>query len=341
MSDTEPWPQAEVLRLLPAVARLSLDFDPASLRADVAALRERPWTQPRIFSGDGVGRDATRLDWRSLPLRSIGGDDDRTDPGGPALQEFADTSWLAKAPYLASLLGEIPAPLRCVRLMALGPGAQSPFHSDTKCGLPWGTVRLHVPIVTTPGAVLQISSDSADLADVETICWQPGELWYADFTRPHLVRNTDEVTRIHLVIDAQVTKPLLDLFPSPFQRPEVRAATIFARNEAGLGDPQALRTEFAIPESFRSFEEPNGEFVSSTRLVPAAIAPHGERLALFIDGEPSLALVHLGNGEFRFAGWTEERTLKVTVAGPGTTEITLRSRIGDSVLERGLTGKPL
>jgi hypothetical protein len=51
--------------------------------------------------------------------------------------------------------------------------------------------------------------------------------------------------------------------------------------------------------------------------------------------------VHLGNGEFRFAGWTEERTLKVTVAGPGTTEITLRSRIGDSVLERELTGKPL
>jgi Aspartyl/Asparaginyl beta-hydroxylase len=178
--------------------------------------------------------------------------------------------------------------------MALGPGARSPFHSDTKCGLPWDTVRLHVPIVTTPGAVLQISSDSADPADVETICWQPGELWYADFTRPHLVRNTDEVTRIHLVIDAQVTEPLLDLL-----------------------------------------------FVSSTRLVPAAIAPHDERLALFLDGEPSLALVHLGNGEFRFAGWTEERSLKVTVAGPGTTEITLRSRIGDSVLERELTGQPL
>src|SRR4051794_22168287 len=139
MSDFEPWPQAEVLRLLPPVARLSLDFDPTELLADLSVLRERPWTQPRIYSGEGVGRDATKLDWRSLPLRSIGGDDGRTDPGGPALQEFADTGWLAKAPYLASVLSKIPAPLRCVRLMALGPGAESPFHSDTKCGLPWGT----------------------------------------------------------------------------------------------------------------------------------------------------------------------------------------------------------
>jgi hypothetical protein len=338
MSDFEPWPQAEVLRLLPPVARLSLDFDPTELLADLSVLRERPWTQPRIYSGEGVGRDATKLDWRSLPLRSIGGDDGRTDPGGPALQEFADTGWLAKAPYLASVLSKIPAPLRCVRLMALGPGAESPFHSDTKCGLPWGTVRLHVPIVTTPGAVLEISTDSPDPAEVITTCWQPGELWYADFTRPHLVRNTDQVTRIHLVIDAQVTGALLDLFPEPFHRVEVRTGTVFAREEKGLADLAAMRTAFSIPESFRSFEEPDGQFVSSTDLVPATIAPHDERLALFLDGEPSLALVHLGGGEFRFAGWTPERTIALSADG---TSIALRSRVGGRVTERVLTGVQL
>ena len=72
--------------------------------------------------------------------------------------------------------------------------------------------------------------------------------------------------------------------------------------------------------------------------MPAAIAPHDERLTLYLDGEPSLALVHLGGGEFRFAGWTEERTLKVTTAPAGTTRITLRSRTGDRVHERKLAG---
>jgi hypothetical protein len=339
MSDIDPWPQAEVLRELPAVAKLSLHFDPDRLRHDVDALRDRQWHQPRIFAGDGVGRRVTELDWRTLPLRSIGGDSERTDPGGPALTEYADTEWLARAPYLAQVTREIPAPLRCVRLMALGPGAESPFHSDTRYGLPWGTLRLHVPIVTTPGAVLQISSGSdGGHDDLETHCWQPGELWYADFTRPHLVRNTDSLTRIHLVVDTVVTAALLDLFPEPFQRPDVRAEALHAHDEVALGELASLRTTFDIPASFRSFEEPDGAFVSSTDLVPARIAPHDERLALFVDDRPDLALVHIGAGEFRFAGWTEERTLGVSVVG-SQTRITLRTRVGKRIRERELAGE--
>lgn len=320
--DLDPWPLAPILARLPATARLSLGFDVERMLADVSALRAREWSKPTILTGEGVSRGAD-VDWRKLPLRSIGGDPDRTDPGGPSLEEFADTPWLREAPYLAEVLARIPAPLRCVRLQSLGPGAASPVHNDTKHCLPWGIVRLHVPIVTTPGAILTIQE--------ETHRWQPGEVWYADFTRPHLVRNSDPVTRIHLVIDCHPTPELLQLFPAEFLSPAVAASTLFAAPAVGLSraERDACRCSFQMPSSFHSFEEPDGAFLTAPRTRRAAIDVRGDRLVLVIDGEPAFSLVHVGEGEFRFAGWTLERTVQVTLDPTRAPIVTLRSRVGD------------
>ena len=38
----------------------------------------------------------------------------------------------------------------------------------------------------------------------------------------------------------------------------------------------------------------------------------GKRVILLRDGRPILGLVHVGEGEFRLAGWTDERTLHIT-----------------------------
>src|ERR1700691_6252459 len=120
MSAVDPWPQAPMLADLPATAQLALRFDPERLRADLERLRASRWTDIRIVSGDGLGDYATKLDWRTIPLRSIGGDGDRGDAGGPDLRDFADTPWLADLPYLAEVLAAIPAPLGSARLLALG-----------------------------------------------------------------------------------------------------------------------------------------------------------------------------------------------------------------------------
>jgi hypothetical protein len=335
MSNIDDWPQAAVLAGLPATARLKPSYDSGLLRADVARVSGAAWAYPRIVDGNGVGEYATQLDWRTLPLRSIGGSADRTDPGGPELAEFADTPLRAQVPYLSQVIDSLPAPVCSARLMALGPGAQSPVHLDTKWGLPWGKVRLHVPIVTTPDAVLEIAGS--------TMCWSAGELWYADFTRLHVVRNTGPVTRIHLVVDCLATRELLGLFPDPFQAPEVIADFLLACDAAPLpaADQDALRCTFAMPASFRSYEQPDGELLAEKTMVPAAIDKHQDGLALYLGGEPTLALVHVGGREFRFAGWTAERTLQVSADhGPGL-EVTLRTRVGARTRQRTLPATAL
>lgn len=320
----EPWPQAPILATLPATARLALRFEVEPLLSDLQRLREHEWLAPQVISGDGL-RPGIDVDWRKLPLRTIGGAPDRSDPGGPSLEEFADTPWLARAPQFAALLARIPAPLRCVRLQSLGPGAASPLHNDSKYALPWGIVRLHVPLITTSGAVLEI--------DGATHRWPAGECWYADFTRPHLIRNTDPVTRIHLVIDALPTHELLALFPAEFRRPAVVDTTLFDVPAVALsrGECAQLRCAFRMPSSFAAFDEPDGAFLADPHHRAAAIELSGDRLVLSLDGVPAFALVHVGAGELRFAGWTSERTIQIAQAAGGECRVTLRSRVGDQV----------
>ena len=333
MSAVDPWPQAPILATLPPTARLDLSFDVARLLEDLEQIRATTWKEIRIVSGEGIGDYATKLDWRTIPLRSIGGDGDRGDAGGPDLADFADTPWLTRLPYLAEVLKAIPARLASVRLMALGPGARTPVHSDTKVGLPWGSARLHVPIVTMPEATLTIAD--------EVHCWQPGTVWYADFTRGHMVQNTGDTVRVHLVIDSLATPALLSLFPPVFHGAAVHENTIFEpeADHPAPGGLEALRCRFTMPESFRSWEEPEGAFLRDQPGVPASVDRHAGGLARYLDGEPVYGLVHRGAGEFRFAGWTAERTLRV-VRGEDM-KVVLRTRVGDRMLSRTLDAQAL
>lgn len=328
MNDLDPWPLSPILATLPATARLALQFDVAGLLADLEALAGVSWLKPRVVSGEGE-TPGVDIDWLKLPLRSTGGDPNQSGPGSPGLVDFADTPWLERVPNIAALLARIPAPLRCVRMQSLGLGAESPLHNDTKYGLPWGIVRLHVPLVTTPGAILHM--DGADHR------WQPGECWYADFTRPHLVRNTDPLTRIHLVIDVLPTPELLALFPAPFRTAAVVANTLFAPAEVPLSaaERDACRCRFSMPETFHLFDEADGQFLTAPRTAPADIEVRDDGLVLSIDGKPTFTLVHVGEGEFRFAGWTTERTVAVRAGS-----VTLRSRVGDQTRSLTLPADP-
>ncbi|AQZ70539.1 hypothetical protein BKM31_20890 [[Actinomadura] parvosata subsp. kistnae] len=314
---------------------MDLSFDIARLLEDLDQVKATAWKEIRIVSGDGLGDYATKLDWRTVPLRSIGGDGDRGDAGGPDLADFADTPWLARLPHLAEVLKAIPARLASVRLMALGPGARTPLHSDTKVGLPWGSVRLHVPIVTMPEATLTIAG--------EVHCWPPGTVWYADFTRGHMVENTGTDVRVHLVIDSLVTPALLALFPPVFHGAAVHRSTIFEPEAAPLGRDalERLRCRFTLPESFRSWEEPEGAFLEDQPGVPASVDRHAGGLGLYVNGEPVYGLVHRGAGEFRFAGWTGERTVQVRHDEAGSTQVVLRTRAGDRTFSRTLDAQAL
>lgn len=317
---------AEAAQLTPA-----FDLDAGLLAAELAAVTSHTWNVQRTHTFSGHIGQAAPIDWRVLPLRSLGGDADRTDPGGPGPQPFKPTRWLKQLPYLARLLDAIPAPLNAVRLMALGPGAVSTAHRDPKYRLDRGLTRLHIPIVTTPDAVLVLDGIEHR--------WQPGTLWYGDFSREHLVRNTnDTVTRIHVVIDALLTPNLASWFPAPWHE-------LFAHGEVLLNRPAPATTpawptglphDALLPSGFADFD---AAAPLDGPLLPARLNPtNGDVLTLTVAGR-SFALVPAGDGgEWRFAGWSEQRTLQ---PGPDPGDgLLLRVRRGRAVADRHVPAQP-
>ncbi len=77
----------------PESAPLAMRFDVDLMNTDLDAVRHEQWGAQRPFGQDG-SRPETDIDWRILPLRSVGGDPVRTDPGGAGLHDYADTPWL-------------------------------------------------------------------------------------------------------------------------------------------------------------------------------------------------------------------------------------------------------
>ncbi|GGZ81568.1 aspartyl/asparaginyl beta-hydroxylase domain-containing protein [Streptomyces echinoruber] len=315
---------AEAAQLTPA-----FDLDTDRLAAELAAVTSHTWNVQRTHTYGGQVGQAAPIDWRVLPLRSLGGNPDRTDPGGPGPQPFAPTRWLDQLPYFAHLLDAIPAPLNAVRLMALGPGAVSEAHCDPKYRLDRGLTRLHIPIVTTPDAVLVL--------DGVEHCWQPGTLWYGDFSREHLVRNTsDAVTRVHVVIDALLTADLATWFPDSWRELFARGEVLLNRPAPAAASawPAALPYDTLLPSGFADFDAPAPLDGS---LLPARLDhTAGGVLTLTVAGR-SFALVPAGDGgEWRFSGWSEQRTLQPDDHGG----LLLRVRRGRALADRHVPAAP-
>lgn len=299
------------MAVYPESAPLAVRFDVGRLNADLEAVRHEQWGAQRAYGQDGA-RAATDIDWRILPLRSIGGDPVRTDPGGAGLEDFADTEWLAKTPYFSEILASIPAQVRGVRLMALGPGAAVREHCDGKYGFSCGVLRLHVPVLTNSGSVVVIDGKSR--------FWNAGRLWFGDFGRRHYVANAGDRVRVHMVIDCLVSRELIALFPPEFRDLLPLGDVMIARHPLALTRAELGQFcyRFPVPAEFPQWSE------DETTAGPDAdgtIEVRDDQLVLTVDGEPAFGLVHLGLGEFRLTGWTEERTIVVGTDG------TLRFRV--------------
>ncbi len=305
-------------------ARLAATFDADRLLSELTAVRDHTWDRQRVYSEDGVG-DSTDVDWRCLALRSPGGDGTRTDPGGPGAQDFADTEWLRRMPYVREVLESIPAPLHAVRFMALGPDTVGIDHNDPKYGPRWGVGRLHIPVVTNPDAIL--------LLDGVTHRWQPGEFWFGDFSRTHRVQNTGTEHRIHLVIDVLTVPGLVSLFPEAWRGYFEEGDVLFNRQVCPQrpDERRTLQCSFSLPTTFHLWED-DTPLSSELPRTDVSIVDGGAQLVLRLPEDRTFALVHLGANEYRFAGWSEERTLQLFLDGP-TPEVLLRTRDGRDVTE--------
>lgn len=311
--------------------KLTPEYDPGKLLEDLQNVEEHEFASQRGFDTGRTSGGGHR-DWRVLPLRSPDGSAERTDPGGPGLVGFGKTRFAGKTPYLASILDTFPTEIRSARLMSLAPGASVDEHRDAPYGVRIGWVRLHIPIVTNEGATLVINGVDHR--------WQPGTLWYGNFSQPHFVRNTGETARVHLVFDCHVNQALLDLFPAGFRSQLDWIDVLLDREEIPLSrnDLQALQCSFTTSKAFPwgDLEDLTGEqeFTQQAELVAT-----GEDLVLHVEGVPQCKLVHLGEGEFRMAGWTAERTIKIETVQHRPARARLRIRDGSRLeeLQRPLT----
>jgi hypothetical protein len=107
-------------------------------------------------------------------------------------------------------------------------------------------VRLHLPVISNVGAVLVVD-------DVEHR-WQPGQLWYGDFSRQHLVRNTAPTARVHAVIDALLTRELASWFPPDWRTALSEGEVLFDRATPPPAPcPVTLPYATMLPHGFSDF----------------------------------------------------------------------------------------
>ncbi|MFI6054543.1 hypothetical protein ACIBCO_31185 [Streptomyces violascens] len=288
--------------VLPNTVELSDTYDAERMRAELADFRARPGNAFSAASGRRV-----------LPLRSIAGDPYRTDCGGPSVMGFQDTPWLAQLPYFREILHGFPAPVRAARLWAAGPGGKDVTLRAVKMGPPWGLCRVHLAVAGGPRARVVFFGDVHH--------FPLGTLWFAAAWREYALVNQDRTELVHLIVDLSYTAELGARFPEPLHQILTGSQTLRLRPVAPLPVPESCCRTFQVPESFANWERSGHLLLADAHrtgsgarpmFVPAEIGVREGMPVLSLAGRPYCALEHLGDGEFRLRGWSDERTLRVS-----------------------------
>ncbi|MEE4184894.1 MAG: aspartyl/asparaginyl beta-hydroxylase domain-containing protein [Gammaproteobacteria bacterium] len=191
-----PWQLYSKLRGVQLTARLPQTFAVAQLQAELAAVLESQTFLDQFGPYHYGG-------WNAVALNAVDGDPLNQDD--PFDASFQKTAALKHAPLMEQIMDSLPGEKRRVRLMRLEPGKKIFWHRDHWHSYDLRLLRLHIPIVTHADVGFQIS---------HTDCrWQPGELWYGDFTFPHRLQNGGDTARVHLVIDIINNDALRALLP--------------------------------------------------------------------------------------------------------------------------------
>lgn len=190
---------------LRAAIKLPLSFDPVRLARDVEALSGLSFATHTGPYHDGG--------WRGVGL--IAHDGDMRDVSGARLPDQGSgrrsvkkTEAIKLCPYIEEVIDSFQCDKLDVRVLTLGPGQCIYEHRDLRESVDFGCARVHIPIVTDDRVISVIARKRHH--------WQPGEVWYGDYTFPHWVRNPTEIMRVHLVLDLVVNDWVRALFPTHY-----------------------------------------------------------------------------------------------------------------------------
>ena len=208
-----PWQWATKKKDVVLSFKFESTFDADQLKSEFEACLEivAPKTQFDVYHNGG---------WGGICLHALNGDP-QNDRGGPGKYDY--TPLISKAPYIKSILDAIPGAKERVRILTKKPGTNVYWHTDENETFDKGFIRLHVPIVTNSNYEFQLSHEDCS--------WNPGELWYGDFSFPHRLRNLDKSEiNAHLVIDVRVSDQTLEYLGKDFC--ELQAKQSDSRNSA-------------------------------------------------------------------------------------------------------------
>lgn len=163
--------------------RFPQEFNVALLLQDMKLCTAQEWNT-HFNTADYSGN------WTSIALYSASGNATDILTFG---EHFRPTPLLDRCGYFSSVIDSFQCPKESVRLLNLAAGSVIHEHRDRGLCYAEGVFRIHIPLQTNP--------DVDFIVDGQRMEMQAGECWYADFDRPHAVKNRSTEARVHLVID--------------------------------------------------------------------------------------------------------------------------------------------
>lgn len=247
--------------------------------------------------------------WRGMTLFGA-------DPGGHSsafegtmahLPKFARV--VRSAPAIKRFLSKLPYRIIQARLMNLPPGATIGEHCDPWHSLEIGFARLNYVIRQPNHTSCRLDGTEYD--------WKAGELWWADFSRPHSVANGNGL-RINLIIDLEVDRSFKRRLP-----PELRATAYSVPLARAALQRRRKRLSVIVPPSASVYFGGKGS---------ATITKAGDALRISLDEGPTAMLIPVAKSLVRVLGCPPAVQFRLPKRDEGELAmvVTCRSRNGRS-----------
>lgn len=292
----------------PVAIRLPRTYDAALLLRDLEAVRHIDQAaQPGPYH---------QGEWTGLALHSMGGRQS-ADPSAAGMETYQPTEALSHAPYFREILDGLECPKEVVRILTLPPGGHIKEHFDYHTNFQYGLLRLHIAIVTHPDVEFIIGG--------ERVSFQPGELWFGDFSMTHSVENKSDVTRVHLVIDVQINDFILGLFPEDYVEARRQEGISITRQvqSASAGELRKFACDFQVPGEFMPLFVLGKQLQTLIKGARAAIRLIDDQLVVLFDNEPAFALNQVDDNVFGVVGLPPGITFTFNMSESGIASIDL------------------
>src|SRR6266568_5718776 len=267
----------------PVAIRLPRTYDVAQLVRNLQVLRDvKAAPQPGPYH---------QGEWTGIALHSMGGKQS-VFPSAAGTDHYCETEELQRAPYFKQILNDLQCPKEVVRILFLPPGGHIRDHFDFHTSFQFGLLRLHIPIITHADVVFVI--------DGQRMSWNPGELWYGDFSKVHSVKNDSPVVRVHMVIDVQINEFVLSLFPADYiaRRMAEGISVTYEPMPASEAELRRFACDFRIPGEVMPMFVIGKPLATLARGAVAAVRLIDGKLAVLFDNQPAFRLERISSDTF-------------------------------------------